>query len=159
DREPVERAVRWCIDAIQKTEIPEVGGWNYARPPGKDKVAAPSPFMTAPTLQALFEAKRAGYTVDETVVGRALEYLESSRAPSGAIVYSGDAKAGRRDGVPGAVGRMLATESVLYLAGRGTQANVRAAVDAFIVHWDWLNQRRAKQGTHMGPYQIAPYYF
>ncbi len=158
DKERVEQAIRWCIDALARTEIPQVGGWNYARPPGKDKVAPPSPFMTAPTLQALFEARKAGYAVDEAVVQRGLDYLESAREPSGGIVYSGKGAAGRQ-GVPGAVGRMLATESVLYLAGRGSQANIRAAVDAYIVHWDWLNQRRAKKGTHEGPYQIAPYYF
>lgn len=157
-KEAVEKAILWCIDAIQKTEIPQVGGWNYARPAGKDKPAPPSPFMTAPTLQALFEAKRAGYDVDAAVVDRALGYLESSKAASGAVVYSGEGKT-RRDGVPGATGRMLAAESVLLLAGRGSQADVRAAVDAFIVHWDWLEQRRAKTGTHVGPYQVAPYYF
>lgn len=154
----VERAIGFCIDSIQKTEIPQVGGWNYARPGKKEGVSPPSPFMTAPTLQALFEAKRQGYKVDAAVVGRALDFLESGREPSGGVAYSG-AGANRKDGVPGAVGRMLATESVLYLAGRSTQANVRAAVDAFIVHWDWLDQRRAKTGTHIGPYQIAPYYF
>ncbi|MCA9297034.1 MAG: hypothetical protein KC983_10965, partial [Phycisphaerales bacterium] len=28
-----------------------------------------------------------------------------------------------------------------------------------IVHWDWLEQRRAKSGTHERPYGVAPYYF
>jgi len=163
DRERVEKAIRWCIGALQRTEIPQVGGWNYARPPGKDKVAPPSPFMTAPTLQALFEAKKAGYEVDAAVVGRALDYLESARMPDGAVLYSGEAKSGKhdqvRDAVPGAVGRMLATESTLYLAGRGSLERVRAAVDAYIVHWDWLNKRRAQPRTHEPPYMIAPYYF
>ena len=54
---------------------------------------------------------------------------------------------------------MLVTETTLLLAGRSSVANVRGAVDAFIVNWDWLNQRRAKPGTHEGPYHIAPYYF
>ncbi len=163
DKEGVEKAIRWCIDALQKTEIPKVGGWNYARPPGKDKVAPPSPFMTAPTLQALFEARKAGYEVDGAVVGRALDFLESARTADGAVLYSGDAKSGKhdqiRDAVPGAVGRMLASESVLYLAGRGSVQNVRGAVDAFIVHWEWLNKRRAQPRTHEPPYMIAPYYF
>lgn len=157
-KEAAEEAIRFYLAAIQTTEIPQVGGWNYARPPGIDKVAPPSPFMTAPTLLALFEARRQGYEVDHAVVDRALDYLESSRNASGAVVYSG-AGDRKRDGVPGAVGRMLATESVLYLAGRGSQAGVRAAIDAFIVHWDWLEQRRAQTGTHVAPYGVAPYYF
>jgi hypothetical protein len=157
-KEAAEKAIHFYLEGIQQTEIPQVGGWNYARPPGKQNVAPPSPFMTAPTLQALFEARKAGYAVDDAVVARGLDTLDAAREPSGAIVYSGKAEK-RKDGVPGAVGRMLASESVLYLAGRSSQANIRGALDAFIVHWDWLEKRRAQQGTHMGPYQIAPYYF
>lgn len=153
-----EKAIRFFIDALKETQIPQVGGWNYARPAGKEKVAPPSPFMTAPTLQALFEAKAQGYEIDAEVVEKGLKYLESSREASGAVVYSGDAGS-KKDGVPGAVGRMLATESVLYLAGRSSQANIRAAIDAFIVHWQWLDKRRAQNGTHVAPYMIAPYYF
>jgi hypothetical protein len=154
----VERAIGFYLKAIEKTEIPRVGGWNYARPPGITTVAPPSPFMTAPTLQALFEARRQGYEVDAAVVGRALDYLESSRNAAGSVAYSGSGEK-KKDGVPGAVGRMLATESVLYLAGRGEQKDVRAALDAFIVHWEWLEKRRAQNGTHVAPYGVAPYYF
>jgi hypothetical protein len=154
----VEKAIRFFIGAIQQTEIPDVGGWNYSRPGGKAKVSPPSPFMTAPTLMVLFEAKNAGYEVDAAVVERALKYLESAHQPSGGITYSG-AGENKKDGVPGAVGRMLATETALYLAGRASQKDVRAAVDAFIVHWQWLDKRRAKNGTHERPYMIAPYYF
>lgn len=156
--EAVEKTIRFDIAALKETQIPEVGGWNYARPAGKDKVAPPSPFMTAPTLQALFEAKAQGYEVDPTMVEKGLKTLEAARLPSGAIVYSGDA-GNKKDGVPGAVGRMLASETVLYLAGRSTQSNIRAALDAFIVHWQWLDKRRAQNGTHVAPYMIAPYYF
>jgi len=157
--EKAEKAVAFFIDAIQKTEIPEVGGWNYARSGGKTKPSPPSPFMTGPTLQALFAARKQGYAVDEAVVNRALEFLQSAHTASGAVVYSGKGGERAREATPGAVGRMLVTESTLYLAGRSSQANIRAAVDAFIVHWSWLDQRRAKDGTHKPPYMIAPYYF
>lgn len=153
-------AAKFCIDAIQKTAINEVGGWNYARSPGRDKVSPPSPFMTAPTLDALFEAKARGYGVDDAVVAKALDTLARSRSTSGSVMYSGFAKEGRRnDPTPGAVGRMLASNTTLYLAGRATLADLRGSLDAFIVHWPWLDQRRAKPGTHAGPYSIAPYYF
>jgi hypothetical protein len=157
--EKAEKAVAFFIDAIQKTEIPEVGGWNYARSGGKTKPSPPSPFMTGPTLQALFAAKKQGYAVDEAAVKRGLDFLESAHTASGAVVYSGTGGEHAREATPGAVGRMLVTESTLYLAGRSSQANIRAAVDAFIVHWSWLDQRRAKDGTHKPPYMIAPYYF
>lgn len=157
--EEVERTIRWQIDAICSTEISRVGGWNYARQVGRDAVSPPSPFMTAPTLLALFEAERQGYEVDSSVVERALVTLENARTPSGSIVYSGLNGADSSEPTPGAVGRMLSTETALMLAGKSSVAAVRGAVDAFIVHWEWLEQRRAKTGTHEPPYNIAPYYF
>jgi hypothetical protein len=157
----VERAIVFFIEAIERTEIPEAGGWNYARPPGREGklvVCPPSPFMTAPTLMALFEARARGYSVDPGVVERALKSLEAGREESGAYAYSGSGEK-KKEGVPGAVGRMLAAETALYLAGRGNARDVRAAVDAFIVHWEWLDKRRALPGTHERPYSVAPYYF
>lgn len=157
-RKSVDEHIPWCIDAIQQTEINQAGGWNYARAPGKNAVSPQSPFMTGPTLQALFEAKRQGFEVDAEVVERGLKSLERGRAESGSVSYSGDSSR-RGEKIPGAVGRMLASEITLYLAGRSDLSRVRGALDAFLVHWDWLDQRRAKKGTHEGPYAIAPYYF
>lgn len=152
-------AAKFCIDAIQKTAINEVGGWNYARSPGRDKVSPPSPFMTAPTLDALVEAKARGYEVDAGVVAKALDTLAGARTPSGSVMYAGLARKNGGDPTPGAVGRMLAANTTLYLAGRASLAELRGSLDAFLVHWPWLDQRRAKSGTHTGPYMIAPYYF
>ena len=158
DAAPMERAIDWYIAAIQKTEIPRAGGWNYARPPGRENVAPMSPFMTAPTLLVLFKAAAMGYEIDGDVVQRGLDALERGRTAAGGFAYSGDGVRAR-DGVPGATGRMLSAETVLYLAGRSSQADLRGALDAFIVHWEELEKRRAKPGTHEGPYGVAPYYF
>src|SRR5262249_53191403 len=70
--ESVEKAIVFYLGAIKAIEIPELGGWNYARGPDPTKPSPPSPFMTAPTLRALFEAKKQGYEVDEGVVKRGL---------------------------------------------------------------------------------------
>ena len=158
-REGVEKAISFYLSSIQKTEIPEVGGWNYARPPGRDKVAQSSAFMTPAVLQVLFAAKALGYEVDPEVVKRGLDALERSRTASGAFAYAGDGDKVRREGVPGAVGRMVISETTLMLAGRSDAVRVRGALDAFIVHWEWLNKRRAQPGTHVAPYGVAPYYF
>lgn len=158
-QDKVEENIRWCIDAIQATEINQVGGWNYARAQGKEAVSPPSPFMTSPTLTALFDARRQGYAVDEAVVERGLQALERGREESGSYVYSGNARPQRPEKIPGAVGRMLASEIALHLAGRSDVSRIRGALDSFLLHWDWLDKRRAKNGTHEGPYQIAPYYF
>lgn len=157
--ERVEKAIAFYLDALQRIEIPEVGGWNYSRPPGRDKVADPSAFMTPAALQALFAAKSQGYAVDGAVVKRGLDALERCRTLSGAYAYAGDGEKVRREGIPGSVGRMVISETTLMLAGRSDTARVRGALDAFIVHWSWLDKRRAKPGTHEGPYAVAPYYF
>jgi hypothetical protein len=157
--QPADDAMKWYINALQKVEIPQVGGWNYARPQGRDTVAPPSPFMTGPAIQALWRAKEAGYAIDEQIITRALDYLERSRAASGSIVYSGDASQRARDLSPGAVGRMVVVESTLAQAGRNNPRDVRGVVDAFIVHWDHLKARKQQTGTHVPPYGVAPYYF
>jgi hypothetical protein len=156
----VSDAIEFFIEGIEATEIPEDGGWNYARRGGFDDRSDPSPFMTAPTLIALFQAKSQGFDVDDDVVERGLKSLERARQDSGAYVYSGRSRAADdRSQVPGAAARMAAAETALLLAGRSSVDRVRGSIDAFIVHWDWLDQRRAQPGTHIGPYGIAPYYF
>jgi hypothetical protein len=157
----VDEAIRWLVAALEKTEIHSRGGWNYAR--GKDPdAAAPSTFMTAPTLQFLFEAARLGEKVDAEVVGRALDALESGRLESGAFQYGIDPA--RRTGkgfeaVEGAIGRSPICEATLYLAGRGSLERIRGSLDAFFANWEWLEKRRKQTGTHVAPFMIAPYYF
>lgn len=158
-REAAKLAINFYIDGIEATAIPRAGGWNYARRAGFDAPGAPSPFMTGSTLQALFTAIEAGYEVDADVITAGLDSLEDGRTPAGGWVYSGSNGARGRDAIPGAVGRMLVSETTLYLAGRGSSDRVRGAIDAFIVHWDWLEKRRRQNGTHIPPYGVAPYYF
>ncbi len=154
----LEKAMAFYLDGIERTQIPQTGGWNYARPAGRDKPAAPSSFMTAATLQALFAAKAAGYDVSAGTITKAMDFLERTRDAVGTVAYSGTP--GRRsEGTPGAVGRMCIVEATLVMGGRGSLRDVRGAVDAFIAHWEWLDQRRQKGGTHEGPYAVAPYYF
>ncbi|MGH7131052.1 MAG: hypothetical protein ACREJO_03810 [Phycisphaerales bacterium] len=159
----VEKTIRFCLDGVQRTVIPEAGGWNYARPTGKDKPAGPSPFMTGPTLIALFEAKKAGYAVDEKIVSDALKFMAAARGPGPdrTVVYSGLAneRSVKGSGAPGASGRMCVTEVTLTLAGQGNVDNLRNAVETFIKNWDQLDVRRMMTGTHIPPYSVAPYYF
>lgn len=161
-KDEAEATILWSIEAIQATQIPEVGGWNYARPTGRDKVANPSPFMTSPTLQALMLAREMGYVVDDATISRGLDTLDAARGTTGSYVYSGKVNKERKpegEPVPSACARMAACEATLQMAGRGDMGRLRASVDAFIVHWEWLNKRRAQNGTHIPPYNIAPYYF
>jgi hypothetical protein len=141
-----------------KTAIEHPGGWNYAR--GKDP--APTTFMTAPTLQILFEAAAAGEEVDAAVIEKALATLEASRLDTGAFQYGTNPsrKTGKGiETVPGSIGRSPICETTLYLAGRGSVERIRAALDGFFEHWQWLEVRRKHDQTHIPPYMIAPYFF
>lgn len=154
ERERVDRSVRELVHALEATEIPG-GGWNYSRASGGKEPAPASPFMTAPTLLALFEAKAQGEAVDARLVDRALDALEGCRTKEGAVPYT---TAGGRDEWPGAIGRSAITEATLLLAGKSSVENVRRALERFFEHWEWLEKRRKQQGTHVPPYGIAPYY-
>ena len=61
--------------------------------------------------------------------------------------------------MPGSSARSSVAELALYKAGRSDVDELRRAVDGFFVGWDDLLVRKSQQGTHVGPYGIAPYYF
>lgn len=156
----VEQALEWYIDSLQKFEIPSTGGWNYARSPGAETPCATSGFMTPVCLQTLYQAKAQGYKVDSEIVSRGLSALERCRTRDGNFVYATVKQANEpARTIPGAVGRMVAGETALYLAGRSSQANLKRAIEDFIRYWPELEKRRAKNGTHLPPYGVAPYYF
>lgn len=160
-RVAVESWIDTLVATLQKTEIKERGGWNYSRGKKHDD-CPPSAFMTAPTLLALFDARASGETVDADVVERALDALEVGRHENGAYMYGIDARDTKSDGVDaieGSIGRSPVCELVLAAAGRGDEKRLRASIEAFFEHWQHLEDRRAKTGTHEGPFKIAPYYF
>ena len=153
-------AIEFYIKGIVAIEIPDNGGWNYARRGPLDQTGAASPFMTAPALQALFEAKRAGIKFDPQIVDRGLVALKYSLTDDGHVAYS--AKGQTRESsemLPGAIGRMVAVETVRSQAGQGSAKELRRALDAFNTHWNELLKRKSKTGTHVQPYGVAPYYF
>ncbi len=156
----VETAIDALVPALAASEIAGRGGWNYIRTSGADSPA--STFMTAATLQFLFEARHQGESVDAQVVERALRTLEDARLETGAFQYSSAQALQTGQGgeaVPGAIARMAICEVTLHLAGRGSVERVRSALDAFFEHWAWLESRRKQDGSHEPPYHIAPYYF
>lgn len=159
----VDKKITWLTETLQETEIPTTGGWNYSRSGASRRGrrnAAPrpspaSPFMTSPTLLALFEARAQGEEVDSGVVERALDALESCRTAQDGYPYT---TGGGRDEMPGCTARTPVTEVALALAGRGDVDRLRGAVEAFHEYWAELEVRRCRGGTHVGSYGIAPYY-
>ena len=111
--------------------------------------------MTGPTLLALYEAKAQGEEVDDDVIFRALDALEGCRTSEDGYPYT---TGGGRDEMPGCIARTPVTEVALALAGRGDADRLRNSIEKFHEHWGELEVRRAKKGTHIGDYGIAPYY-
>lgn len=135
-----------------KTEQISDGGWNYA---GQRRHAS---FVTAPAVQALLLAKQQGEDVPSDVFEKAKTVLEAIRTDEGAFQYSGTV--GRRKSqLPGSIARSAVCESTLILLGDGNVDHLRSSIDAFHEHWDELEKRRKKTGTHKPPYNVAPYYF
>lgn len=156
----VDAAIAFYLDALVKTEIPKVGGWQYARGPGIENPCSTSPFMTAPCLMALLEAKASGLVVSDELIARTVKALEMTRGESGYVAYN--AQRPTRDDagqIPGAIGRMCAVEVALARAGKGDEKRIRFAVEKFFEFWPELEKRRKKSGTHVAPYGVAPYYF
>lgn len=176
---PHRDAVRTWIPTLVATLITEQlddGGWNYA---GR---RAHGTFVTGPVVQALLLARAQGEVVPDDVFAKAAAALRRSRYDSGAFAYSGSAARrpaasqatdatsqpttgparrarGDKDALPGSIARSAVCETTLRLLGEGSPTALRAAIDGFHAHWDELEARRRKTGTHEGPYGIAPYYF
>lgn len=133
------------------------GGWNYANR------RMHASFVTAPVVQALLRARAIGLEVPDAVLRRGGRVLVKSRTDQGAFFYSGSGANARGSGgrakVPGSIARSPICESTLVLLGAGSTDAIQAALDAFHKHWDELEKRRKKHGTHKPPYGIAPYYF
>jgi hypothetical protein len=153
DADRVDGWVPKLVDALLKEEIAG-GGWNYAT---RRRAAS---FVTAPVTQALLLARSQGEKVPDEVLDRACKVLEEARTPEGAFAYSGTAGgATAADKPAGSAARSAVCETTLVLLGGGSTEAIRTALDAFHEHWDELEKRRQKTGTHEGPYRIAPYYF
>lgn len=45
------------------------------------------------------------------------------------------------------------------MLGKGKPELLQASIDNFHKNWDELEKRRKKNGTHLPPHGIAPYYF
>jgi hypothetical protein len=157
---PHEAAIRNWIPRLVETLLEQEisgGGWNYANH------RATASFVTAPVVQALLLAKSQGEKVPDDVLDRSRIVLLKSRTEDGAFLYSGVAREGApanvRAKLPGSIARSAVCETTLVLLGAGSTDAIRASINAFHAHWEELEKRRQKTGTHEGPYQIAPYYF
>ncbi len=142
--------IKKLAEAVVYQEI-ENGGWNYA-----NKVRHCC-FVTAPAVQALLLARGAGVDVADAVMDRSRQVLKDSRKSDRVYPYSGTV--GRRDTAAGSIARGPVCEATLLMLGNGSRDDLLASLQAFYEHWDELEKRRKKNGTHLPPHGIAPYYF
>ncbi|MHC5111176.1 MAG: prenyltransferase/squalene oxidase repeat-containing protein [Planctomycetota bacterium] len=148
------------ITALTRTLVTQEikgGGWNYANQ------RYPATFVTAPVMQALLWARKAGEEVPDETLERGIEVLLRLKTGEGAFHYSGSrstaARKNARATIPGSAARSALCEATLRMLGKSSPEDTRAAVANFFTHWDELEKRRKKTGTHVPPYGIAPYYF
>ena len=153
----VDKTIRSLIELLEESAIPETGGWNYARRGGEGKPVGASPFMTGPTVLALLAASSQGEKVDEDVIDKALDALESGLGENQIVTYNTYRKKG--DTQADSIGRRPVSEIALIAGGRSTPDKLVPALDAFLEHWGELEKRRRQTGTHKAPHGIAPYYF
>ena len=138
------------VDALEFQQT-ESGGWNYSN--RKQHCC----FVTAPAVHALMLAREAGAKVDDEVLARSLKTLKKSRKDK--LVYPYIGTRSRRDTAPGSVARAPVSEATQILLGDGDPEKLQQCIDAFHEHWNELEKRRKKTGTHLPPHGIAPYYF
>lgn len=151
----VEAWIPRLVQTLITEELPK-GGWNYANR------RAPAAFVTGPITQALLLARSQGENVPAELFDRARQILERMRQSSGNFLYSGTRERMKGDGsdqLPGAIARMAVAEATLHWLGADNLNAVQDALDAFHRHWNELEKRRKKTGTHVAPYGVAPYYF
>ena len=152
----IDKSIDSWIPKLTKiliSEEIESGGWNYANR------RAHAGFVTAPAVQALMWASQLGQDVPRFVFQRAANALARSRNSLGAFSYSGDERKRRPTKIPSSIARSTNCESTLSLLGLSRELSIKKALADFHEHWDELEKRRKKTGTHVAPYGIAPYYF
>ncbi len=154
----IDEWIKKLVVTLVTEEIPG-GGWNYAN---RKQQAS---FTTAPIVQALLLAKSQGEDVPAEVFKRARKVLEECRYDVGSFAYSGPAKQPSKEPtsainkLPGSAAHSAVCETTLVLLGGGKMTEVKKGIDAFHTHWQELEKRRQKPGTHEGDYKIAPYFF
>jgi hypothetical protein len=154
-REKIELWIPRLVDAVLFEEVPG-GGWNY------QNHRYHAGFVTASVVQSLLLAKTVGANVPDEVLTRTRDVLVRTRLETGAFSYSDVVSAeGKANmaAVPGSIARSPMCEGTLRMLGGGSTDAIGKSIDDFFTHWDELEKRRKKTGTHAQPYGIAPYYF
>jgi hypothetical protein len=90
-REALADVIRKLLEKFKAYQTP-LGGWGYYD--SGDTTTHPpnwaTSFMTAAAVLGMLDARKAGFDVDEAILGRAVKAIRRCRLPTGAYTYSLD---------------------------------------------------------------------
>ncbi len=143
------------------------GGWGYLEfdVPRTRRPQWATSFMTASAVIALSEARRAGFTVDDAVVNRAVKAIEHCRLPNGAYTYSVPAIPSPRtlewiDQVKGSLGRIQVCHAALLAWGRELPAErLSTGLDHLFSKHRFLDIARNRPIPHETFYYNSGYFY
>jgi hypothetical protein len=143
-----------------------LGGWDYYDFDAHTQLVSlgPTSFGTAAGLVALWEARKAGLDVPQTLVDHSLHRLEAMRVSNTAFLYGTDYQY-----IPllpanltkGAIGRTQPSNFAIHLwdPDKASVAQIREGLDGFFQYHVFLEMGRKRQYPHESWYQTAAYYY
>lgn len=163
--ERIRRRGQELYALLEKNQEP-LGGWGYYEGPAVSRRPTWSTsFSTSCVIPALVRAKELGWAVDEKVLARAVRYVEQCKLPGGAVMY--DIRPIPRrpgesiDNVKGSLGRMQVANWALRRARSPgvTDDVIRAALEDFFEHHQFLDVARMRPIPHEAYYANAAYFY
>ncbi len=154
------------IAALKKYQAPN-GGWGYYDFETLTKRPSwATSFMTAVGVLALLDAKKAGLSVDESMLSRAVKAVARCRLPTGAYTYSVEdtpSPGGAEwiDQVKGSLGRIQVGNLALFEAdeGRITKNEFKRGLEDFFAHHKFLEIARRRPIPHEAYYYNSGYFY
>lgn len=161
----IREAIDFHLDRMARYET-YTGGWNYYdfKAGAQQPAGGPTSFGTAAGLVALYDARRAGYTVSSDMVNRGLRRLAEMRLPNGAVLYGADYKYEPllpANMLRGSIGRAVATDFAMLLweSPKVDPTICRQALDNFFREHAALEMGRKTPIPHQSWYQTSGYYY
>jgi hypothetical protein len=154
--------VRW----LEKNQVPSGGFGYYDDPIYSRRPKWATSFSTGAVLPALGMALQLGWVQDPKTLERAAAYVARCRLPNGAYEYDLHAVPRITGGehinnVRGSLGRIQVCNWALHQAGDAatTEARIRAGVEQFFAHHEFLHVARMRPYPHEAYYANAGYFY
>jgi hypothetical protein len=161
----IKEAADWHLDRMIRYAT-YIGGWNYYdfKEQTQQPSLGPTSFGTAAGLAALYDARKSGLNVPQTLIDGAVRRLEECRLPTGAYMYGSDYKyiprmPGNMD--KGAVGRTQPANYALWIWDSkkvGRKESIQG-LDLFFAEHVYLDMGRKRPYPHEAWYQTSGYYY